>query len=84
MRPGAVPEVGYHACVYVGRARRGTLPKFAMTGNERIIDWINELGAIGVSHVQVRFAARSADELCDQVTRFGEEIGPHLTRVALS
>ena len=42
------------------------------------------IGAIGISHVQVRFAARSADELCEQVTRFGEEIGPHLTRIALS
>ena len=39
--------------------------------------------AMGISHVQVRFASRSADELCDQVTQFGEEIGPHLTRVAL-
>jgi hypothetical protein len=37
-----------------------------------------------VSHVQVRLAARSADELCEQALRFGEEIGPHLTRVALS
>ena len=63
---------------------------FAQVGDQNlkqfkyIIDWINGLGAQGVSHVQVRFAARSADELCDQVTRFGEEIGPHLTRVALS
>jgi hypothetical protein len=55
-----------------------------MTGNDRIIDSLNRLGSIGVSHVQVRFAARSANELCDQVTAFGEQIGPHLTRVALS
>jgi len=82
VRPGAVPEVGYHAFVHVGDAS-WELPKFAMTGNERIVDWLNGLGAIGVSHVQVRFAARSADELCDQVTRFGAEIGPHLTRVPL-
>jgi probable F420-dependent oxidoreductase len=83
VRPGAVPEVGYHAGVYVGKPA-WELPKFAMNGNDRIIDWINRLGAQGVSHVQVRFAARSADELCEQVTRFGAEIGPHLTRVALS
>jgi probable F420-dependent oxidoreductase len=82
VRPGAVPEVGYHAGVYVGPAT-WDLPKWAMNGNDRIIDWINGLGAKGVSHVQVRFAARSADELCEQVTRFGDEIGPHLTRVAL-
>jgi hypothetical protein len=55
-----------------------------MNGNDRIIDWINGLGAIGVSHVQVRFAVRSASELCDQVRAFGAEIGPHLTRIALS
>jgi len=60
------------------------LPNFAFNGNDRIIDWINKLGAIGVSHVQVRFAARSRDELCDQARAFGAEIGPHLTRVALS
>jgi probable F420-dependent oxidoreductase len=83
LRPGAVPEVGYHAFVHVGEPS-WELPKFAMNGNDRIIDWINKLGAIGVSHVQVRFAARSADELCDQVRAFGAEIGPHLTRIALS
>ena len=83
VRPGAVPEVGYHAGVYIGEPT-WEIPKFAMNGNQRIIDWINGLGAIGISHVQVRFAARSADELCEQVTRFGEEIGPHLTRVPLS
>jgi len=83
VRPGAVPEVGYHAGVYVGKPE-WDIPKWAMNGNDRIVDWINGLGAQGVSHVQVRFAARSADELCEQVTRFGDEIGPHLTRVALS
>ena len=83
VRPGAVPEVGYHAGVYLGEPT-WDLPKFAMNGNQRIIDWINKLGAIGVSHVQVRFAARSAAELCEQVTRFGAEIGPHLTRVPLN
>lgn len=83
IRPGAVPEVGYHAFVFVGDPT-WELPKFAMTGKDRIIDSLNRLGAIGVSHVQVRFAARSAGELCDQVIAFGEDIGPHLTRVALS
>jgi len=40
--------------------RTWDVPKFAMSGNERIIDWINKLGAMGISHVQVRFASRSA------------------------
>ena len=83
VRPGAVPEVGYHAFVHVGDPT-WDVPKYATTGTDRIVDSLNRLGKIGVSHVQVRFAARSADELCEQVTRFGDEIGPHLTRVALS
>jgi probable F420-dependent oxidoreductase len=83
VRPGAVPEVGYHAFVHVGDPT-WEVPKYATTGADRIVDSLNRLGAIGVSHVQVRFAARSASELCEQVTRFGAEIGPHLTRVALS
>jgi len=83
VRPGAVPEIGYHAGAFLGDAT-WDVPKFAMRGNDRIIDWINKLGAIGVSHVQVRLAARSRDELCDQVRAFGAEIGPHLTRVPLS
>jgi probable F420-dependent oxidoreductase len=83
VRPGAVPEIGYHAGAYIGEAT-WDVPKFAMRGADRIIDWINGLGAIGVSHVQVRLAARSADELCEQALRFGEEVGPHLTRIALT
>jgi len=35
---------------------------------------------MGVSHLQLRFAARSADELCDQIARFGADVGPHLSR----
>ncbi len=83
LRPGAVPEVGYHAFVHVGEPS-WEVPRFATTGTARIVDSLNRLGAIGVSHVQVRFAARSASELCDQVRAFGAEIGPHLTRVALT
>ena len=41
------------------------------------------LGALGVSHLQVRLMARSCDELCDQIAAFGAEVGPHLTRIAL-
>jgi len=35
---------------------------------------------LGVSHLQVRLLAQSADELCDQVAAFGAEVGPHLQR----
>ena len=78
VRPGAVPEVGYHAGVYMGEPT-WDVPKFAMSGNDRIIDWINELGAIGVSHVQVRFAravGRRAVRPGDAVRR-GDRPAPH-------
>jgi hypothetical protein len=35
---------------------------------------------MGVSHLQIRFAARGIDEMVDQVERFGAEVGPLLTR----
>ena len=33
---------------------------------------------MGVSHVQVRFKARSCEELVDQLGAFGAEVGPRL------
>jgi probable F420-dependent oxidoreductase len=33
---------------------------------------------VGVNHLQVRFPSRSVDELVDQVTTFGEQVGPLL------
>ena len=59
-----------------GRCARGTI-----TGPpEKLAESMNEYGAMGVSHLQVRFQSRSIDELCDQIERFGVEVGPHLTR----
>ena len=50
----------------------------------RIIDFANsELGAIGVSHLQVRLSRAVGDEQCDQIAAFGAEVGPHLTRTQL-
>ena len=46
----------------------------------KIASSLNEYGAMGVSHLQLRFAARSLEELCDQMARFGAEVGPDLTR----
>jgi probable F420-dependent oxidoreductase len=34
---------------------------------------------VGVNHLQVRFASRSADELADQVSAFGATVGPLLS-----
>jgi probable F420-dependent oxidoreductase len=84
-RPGAVPEIGYITeYVYVGDAE-WELPKYTLSGDAgRIVESFNELGALGVSHLQVRFAARSSSELVDQIGAFGAEIAPHLTRRSLS
>ena len=84
-RPGAVPEIGYITeHVYVGDPD-WDLPKYTVSGPpERIAASFNELGALGVSHLQLRFATRSADELCDQIEAFGRDVGPHLEHAALT
>jgi probable F420-dependent oxidoreductase len=81
VRPGAEPEIGVITeAMYVGEpdweVARGTI-----TGPpEKLAESMNEYGAMGVSHLQVRFQSRSIEELCDQIERFGAEVGPHLTR----
>jgi probable F420-dependent oxidoreductase len=81
VRPDADPEIGVITeAMYLGEpgweVARGTI-----TGPpEKLADSMNEYGAMGVSHLQVRFQSRSIDELCDQIERFGVEVGPHLTR----
>jgi probable F420-dependent oxidoreductase len=85
VRPGAVPEIGYHLVAHVGDAS-WELPKGVLHGSpQRIIDFANErLGALGVSHLQVRLFAQSCAEQCDQIAAFGSEVGPHLARKALT
>ncbi len=85
VRPGAVPEIGYHLVAYVGTPS-WDLPKGVMAGApERIAEFANErLGAIGVSHLQVRLFARDASEQCEQIAMFGSQVGPHLERKMLS
>jgi probable F420-dependent oxidoreductase len=85
VRPGAVPEIGYHLVAHIGKPA-WELPKGVMHGDPaRIVEFANSrLGAIGVSHLQVRMIARDAAEQCDQIAAFGAEVGPHLTRKMLS
>jgi probable F420-dependent oxidoreductase len=84
VRPGAVPEIGYHLVAHVGEPT-GELPKSVLHGSaDRIAEFANSrLGAIGVSHLQVRLIARDAAEQCDQIARFGAEVGPLLVRTPL-
>ncbi len=81
VRPGASFDIGVITeMLHVGDAS-WELPKHTRSGSAgAIADALNEYGAMGVSHLQVRFAARSIDELCDQIARFGTEVGPQLGR----
>jgi probable F420-dependent oxidoreductase len=47
---------------------------------EQLADALNRWAAVGVNHLQVRFPSRGVEELVDQVTAFGEQVGPLLAR----
>ena len=81
VRPGASIDVGVITeYLYVGDAE-WELPKYTRSGSpDYLTEKLNEYGALGISHLQLRFASRSIDELCDQIARFGDEVGPALTR----
>lgn len=81
VRPGVPIEVGMITeHLYVGEPD-WDVPKYTRSGSpEHLAEKLNEYGAIGISHLQLRFATRSIDELCDQMARFGDDVGPLLTR----
>jgi probable F420-dependent oxidoreductase len=81
VRPGQPLDIGVIAeTIYVGEPE-WDVPKWVLKGSpEAIAASLNEYGAMGVSHLQIRFAARGIDEMVDQVERFGAEVGPLLTR----
>ena len=80
VRPGVPIDIGVITeMIYVGDPDFDT--PHTITGSpERIAESFNEYGAMGVSHLQVRFRSRGIDELTDQIERFGTEVGPLLTR----
>jgi len=45
-----------------------------------LVERLNELGAMGCSHIQVRFRNRSLQELLDQMDAFHRDVAPHLHR----
>jgi len=47
---------------------------------DHIAERLNEFGAMGVSHVQVRFRNRSLQELLDQMDAFHADVAPSLQR----
>ncbi|HEU5033941.1 MAG TPA: TIGR03619 family F420-dependent LLM class oxidoreductase [Mycobacteriales bacterium] len=46
---------------------------------EQVAEALRAWAKVGVNHLQVRFPSRSATELTDQVTAFGELVGPLLS-----
>jgi hypothetical protein len=80
-RPGQPVDIGMITeHLYLGAAG-WELPKHTLTGEPaRIAESLNEYGAMGISHLQLRFASRSIDELGDQMARFGAEVAPLLIR----
>ena len=80
-RPGAALEIGtITEYLYVGTPD-WDVPEPTITGSpDEIAASLNEFGAMGVSHLQLRFRARSIDELCDQLEAFGTQVGPKLGR----
>ena len=80
-RGGAPIDIGALAGVVFLGTPRHELPRGVVTGpGEQIAENLGELLAMGVSHLQLRFPSRSADELCDQIAAFGAEVAPLLTR----
>jgi probable F420-dependent oxidoreductase len=81
VRPGEPVDIGMITeHIHVGEAG-WDVPKYTLSGApDRIAESLNEYGAMGISHLQLRFASRSIDELCDQMARFGAEVAPSLTR----
>jgi probable F420-dependent oxidoreductase len=69
---------GLSEFLYVGSPPSGLdLPRGAVTGPaERLAEALRPFPEAGVGQVQVRFAARSCEELCDQIAAFGSEVVP--------
>jgi probable F420-dependent oxidoreductase len=47
---------------------------------DQLVEQLNAFGAMGVSHLQVRFRNRSLQELLDQMDAFHRDVAPHLQR----
>ena len=79
LRPGEPLAVGALAGpMHLGPAA-GELPRGTLSGGpEELADSLRDWASLGVSHAQVRFPSRSADELCDQIAAFGEQVLPLL------
>ncbi|MHB8220015.1 MAG: TIGR03619 family F420-dependent LLM class oxidoreductase [Acidimicrobiales bacterium] len=86
LRDGAPIDIGTIAepIYLVGGGSGGdpewSLPRYVLRGGpDEVATSLRQLVAMGVSHLQVRFMARSVEECCDQISAFGALVGPHLS-----
>jgi len=71
---GAITEF-----LYVGEPD-WEVPQPTISGpGEKVAASLRELGAMGVNHLQIRFRARTCDELLDQMDAFAADVAPMLT-----
>jgi probable F420-dependent oxidoreductase len=66
--------------LYVGDAGWDVGPQTLAGSPDRIVEQLNAFGAMGVSHLQIRFRNRSLQELLDQMDAFHRDVAPHLQR----
>lgn len=53
------------------------VPKWTLTGQpDQVADGLRKYRKLDVNQLQVRFVGRSANEVCDQLERFGAEVWP--------
>ncbi|HVV35910.1 MAG TPA: TIGR03619 family F420-dependent LLM class oxidoreductase [Acidimicrobiales bacterium] len=70
---GVVTEV-----LYVGEPSWEVGSRTLSGAPEMLAERLREFGAMGVSHLQVRFRSRDVNEATDQIARFSAEVGPLL------
>ena len=75
MELGAVTET-----IYVGKAGWDVGDETLTGPAADILDSLMEYSAMGVTHIQVRFRARSLAELEEQMEAFDAGVGVHLVR----
>ena len=64
--------------LYVGKPPFDVGPNARTGSGQEIAASLRELGAMGVSHLGVRFRSRSCTELLHQLEAFASEVAPHL------
>jgi hypothetical protein len=76
---GTIAEPVYLVGGGAGGDSAWDLPPFVLRGGPiEVAESLRDLVAMGVDHLQLRFMARSVEEVCDQTAAFGSLVGPLL------